>query len=1206
MKRWTLWGRVLRCAVVGGVLAGATGGEVGAADEDAVIRLQLKWVHQAQFAGYYMAEAKGYYADAGLRVEILEGGAARPPVRQVLEDHADFGVSDSDVLLQRLNGNPLVACAAIFQHTPYVFMSLRERNIHVPSDLVGARVMLSDDQGAAQLWAMLTHEGIDPSQVSVQQHSWDTDDLVQGRVDAVSAYAMMEPIRLQAKGIETTILRSLDYGIDFYGDTLFTTESFVRRRPEATWAFVRASLKGWAYAFAHPEETADVIAGFKSVQDRGDDRALILRQLEAMRPYVLPDLVELGHMNVSRWKHIAGVFAERGMAPATDSLEGFMLDPHPPGEHWLSRRTMGWVFGLLGVMAAVLFWNLQVRRQVNAKTRVLRASEEVQRHTVAMQTAILNALPAEVALLDQQGAIVAVNEAWHRVNGERVVPGRTDPFIGQNYIAVCQRAEGEGQEDARRVAAGITAVLNGQQREFSLEYPCHSPTAQHWFRCIVTPVGASPPTGAVVTHFDVTDRKLAELRTHRLNRLYSLSSAVNEAIARISDTLQLYREACRIAVERGGFLMAWVGEVSPGSERLQPAAMYGRDDGYLEAIRITVTPGPMGEGPAGTCYREGRVIFCNSVETDPLLKPWRDQALKRGYRSSAAFPLRQAGKTIGVFTVYAGQSGAFEPEDLRLLTALADNLSFAVEANAHEADRQRAEEALRSSEERFRELAENINEVFWASDPDKQRILYVSPAYEAIWGRSCASLYQSPLTWVEAIHPDDRARVAESARLRQVTGEYNEVYRILRPDGSHRWIRDRAFPVRDENGRVYRIVGTAEDITEQKRMESQFLRAQRMESIGTLAGGIAHDLNNVLTPITLSLQMLQDFVKEEEGRTLLKTLESSAHRGSNLVKQVLSFARGVEGRRASINLLHLLREMERVVADTFPKNIAFVLETCKDPWPVSCDPTQMHQVLMNLFVNARDAMPAGGRIQVTLQNVELDSTYATMNPEARPGRHLVVSVVDDGMGMTPEVLDKIFEPFFTTKEVGQGTGLGLPTSLAIVRSHGGFINVYSEPGHGSTFKVYLPAEASGSVSADVTEAPAKRPRGAGEVVLLVDDEESIRTVARGTLERFSYRVMEARHGAEAVAIYAQHQDVISAVLTDMAMPIMDGPALIMALKAINPKVRIIASSGLASNGGVAKAIGAGVADFVPKPYTADVLLATLRRVLDDGVPPARS
>jgi two-component system, cell cycle sensor histidine kinase and response regulator CckA len=403
--------------------------------------------------------------------------------------------------------------------------------------------------------------------------------------------------------------------------------------------------------------------------------------------------------------------------------------------------------------------------------------------------------------------------------------------------------------------------------------------------------------------------------------------------------------------------------------------------------------------------------------------------------------------------------------------------------------------------------------------------------------------------------------------------------------------------VRDKGGRARALLIISTDITEKKSLEAQAIRAQRMESIGTLAGGIAHDLNNILAPILTSIDFLRDEVGENaDALDALTTLDVCARRGAGLVKQVLSFARGVEGKRMTVNVAHLARELLDVLKETLPKSIALRFNPSRDLWTVSGDTTQLHQVLLNLCVNARDAMAAGGRLDVSLQNVVVDETYSSMHAGARPGAYVVVEVADTGTGIPAEIRERIFDPFFTTKEVGKGTGLGLSTTQTIVNSHNGFISVQSEVGKGTKFRVYLPSDGS---RADATEGaePAKLPRGAGELVLVVDDEEAIRRILRTTLERNGYEVMLASHGAEAVGLYAQHRDKIALVLTDMAMPVMDGAATVLAIKAINANAHIVGSSGFTADSEQARLAGAGIKHFVPKPYTAEALLNTVGECL---------
>ena len=443
----------------------------------------------------------------------------------------------------------------------------------------------------------------------------------------------------------------------------------------------------------------------------------------------------------------------------------------------------------------------------------------------------------------------------------------------------------------------------------------------------------------------------------------------------------------------------------------------------------------------------------------------------------------------------------------------------------------------------------------------------------------------------------DRSLQLDAAREAIIqNGEWNgEMHQVPR-DGNEIIVESRWTLVRDEQGKPKSILVINTDVTEKKRMESQFLRAQRMESIGTLAGGIAHDLNNVLSPILMAIDMLQLRVADENSKRWFEVLRANAERGGSMVRQVLSFARGVEGERVALQPKHLIKEIVKILRETLPKSIEISFNLPGDLWIISADATQMHQVLMNLCVNARDAMPEGGSISIKAENVFLDENYARMHLEAKAGRFVVITVTDTGPGMSAEVQSRIFEPFFTTKEMTKGTGLGLSTALTIVKSHGGFINVYSELHKGSQFSVYLPAlETPGTI--DSAAAQTDLPLGNGELILVVDDEESIREITRGTLETFGYNVLTASDGTEALALYADKKNEIAAVLTDMVMPFMDGPSTIRALQRMNPKVRIIAASGLGTGLHAGEGTLEGVSVFLNKPYTAEKLLKTLAEVL---------
>ena len=432
-------------------------------------------------------------------------------------------------------------------------------------------------------------------------------------------------------------------------------------------------------------------------------------------------------------------------------------------------------------------------------------------------------------------------------------------------------------------------------------------------------------------------------------------------------------------------------------------------------------------------------------------------------------------------------------------------------------------------------------------------------------------------------------------------GNWHGELTIKRRDGNSIVTDSRWTLLRDDAGRPKAVLAIYSDVTEKKRLEAQYLRAQRMESIGMLAGGIAHDLNNVLAPIVMATQLLKLRHTDADSLKLLDSVEVSAQRGAELVRQVHTFARGMEGQTLLVHPKALVRDVESLLKETVGKSIEVVTQIEPDLWPVSGDFTLLHQLLMNLCVNARDAMPQGGRLTLTVRNMRIDDQFAAMSPEFRPGLFVVFEVRDTGVGIPPEIRDRIFEPFFSTKNPGKGTGLGLSTAQTIVKNHEGFIALDSEVGHGTTFRIYLPASVETAVARG-TATGDPSPRGHGETILVVDDEACILSITRHALEMFGYQVLTASNGAEALALFAQKPGKIAAVLTDMAMPVLDGAGLIYALRKIDPEVKVIAASGMRSNVQSMEPFGLGATSFLAKPFTADIMLRTIRETLASREP----
>lgn len=477
-------------------------------------------------------------------------------------------------------------------------------------------------------------------------------------------------------------------------------------------------------------------------------------------------------------------------------------------------------------------------------------------------------------------------------------------------------------------------------------------------------------------------------------------------------------------------------------------------------------------------------------------------------------------------------------------------------------------------------------------------ILFWNKGAETIYGWTAEEAEGQPINQLLCPSNKDGEEILQSLLLQ---GHWQSERQQVTKAGNSLIVMSRSSLVIDQQGNPTSILTVNTNITEQKRLEAQFLRAQRLESLGTLASGIAHDLNNIMTPILGVAQLLPMQMPDlsEHIRSELNVLQTSAERGSEIIGQVLSFARGAEGERAALNIKHLISEIKDFARKTFPKSLTISVDIPNDLWTIEGDATKLYQVFMNLFVNARDAMPQGGELSVLATNLTLDPAFAAHHLDAETGPHIMLTVADTGKGIPPDVLDRIFEPFFTTKKADGGTGLGLSTVHGIVRSHGGFVTVYSEVGQGSQFKVYLPAIAQ--TAQTPSKAPTAALSGQGELVLVVDDEEPILAITRGILEVHNYRVITATDGIDAIAQYTEHKANISVTLMDITMPNLDGATAIQIMQKVNPELKVIVTSGMPGNLQATPLMGDSVKTFLQKPYSPERLLQSVQSVLQNSV-----
>jgi PAS domain S-box-containing protein len=509
-----------------------------------------------------------------------------------------------------------------------------------------------------------------------------------------------------------------------------------------------------------------------------------------------------------------------------------------------------------------------------------------------------------------------------------------------------------------------------------------------------------------------------------------------------------------------------------------------------------------------------------------------------------------------------------------------------------------------SGQERFRLLADSIKEAFIIVEMPHGRSLYVSQKWEDTWGRRVNDAYADPLVWFEAIHPDDRPKVAATIGALPAGKGMSSMFRIQRPDETVRWVRGRVFPVVDEPEHPQRLAVLVEDITEQRHTEEQLCQAQKMEAVGRLAGGVAHDFNNLLIVIDGYADMVaQELEPSHRAQNDLAEIRNAAKRAASLTNQLLAFSRRQILQPQILDPNQVLRRVEALLRRVIGEDITLSMRLSEPLGRVSADPGQIEQVIINLAINARDAMADGGLLTIETATVEFDAEYAARHPGATTGEHVMIAVSDTGVGMDEATQRRLFEPFFTTKPVGRGTGLGLATVYGIVKQSQGSIWVYSEPGRGTTFKVYFPSV--GDAVSPVTPGPPEVPVLAGtETLLVVEDQDDVRRLIERTLRGQGYRVLAAANAAEAKAFAREHEGPIHMLLTDVVLPGTGGRDVARQVLAERADVRVAYMSGYTDDVIVHHGVLEPGLAFIQKPFTGEALLRKTREVLSAQSPPA--
>lgn len=582
----------------------------------------------------------------------------------------------------------------------------------------------------------------------------------------------------------------------------------------------------------------------------------------------------------------------------------------------------------------------------------------------------------------------------------------------------------------------------------------------------------------------------------------------------------------------------------------------------------------------------------------PALHPGDRAILEQGLRELQAHPGRPVRGAIRILDANGGVLA------LRVhavnLTGHPDIAGFVCAFHAI-TEQNEIVEALQESENRFRQMAEQIPVVYWMRDAVSHELLYVSPAFESIWGRPVSDLFHDEAAVYEAILPEHREAVMRVCE-KSLAGEDHEIeFPIQRPDGALRWLNDRAFTIKDANGAPARIVGLTTDITERKHLQRQVQHVQKLESLGLLAGGIAHDFNNLLLAVMGNADLALLHLQDGPAREHLENIASICKRASELSNQMLAYSGRGALAAESIDLTSLVEEMAHLLRAAISKRAMLRTRLGRKLPRVTGDAAQLRQIVMNLLTNASDALQGqNGVISVSTGARECSRTYlrdSYIDDQLEPGLYIYIEVTDSGCGMSAETIARIFDPFFTTKS--DGRGLGMAAVLGIVRAHRGAVKIYSEPGRGSTFRVLFPCAEAPAAEPEPQDPATGAWRGAG-TVLLVDDEETVRAIGSHFLRRAGFDVITAADGAEALDIYRRRHPEIAAVVLDMTMPRMGGEEAFREMRRVNPNVRVLLSSGYSQEEALTGFNGKGLAGFIQKPYRVDEFLAKLRAILEES------
>jgi len=1239
------------------------------------VRLQLKWQHAFQFAGYYAAEKQGYYKSAGLEVEIVPATPGEDPRQQVVQGKAEFGVGATDLLLLRAQGAPVVVLASIFQHSPQAFMVLRKQGLQSIHDLAGSKVMMEPD--SAELLAYLRHEGVPVADGTLLPHTFDIQDLLSGKVDAMSVYAVDEPFLAGEAGRDYLLYSPRAAGIDFYSDNLFTTEAMIKERPELTRRFLDASLRGWDYAMQHQEELVQLIYERYSQRRSPDHLRFEARQME---PLLQTGLVKIGHMNPGRWRYIAEIYAEMGMLKPDFDLKGFLYNANPP------PRDLTWLHATLAAVALLLLAVTLVAVRFARLLAALRQSKAEREQALAEVKAgetkyrsLTESMKDVVWTLDTETMrLLYVSPSIQQLRGITPEEAMAEPVWAAFTAECADRMEKAMRGRVAEFLCGGDSRANSQTDEVEV---LRKDGTTVWTE-MIQEYYVNDENGRVelrgVTR-DISERKRAEDRLHSVamhekailatvpdiimevdnDRVYTWANPAGErffgpdvvgrkaddffagdqdTLAKVQELFDgddqvVYLESWQRRRDGKKRLLAWwchtrknpfgqvTGAISTARditqhklaeetlreseekrrrlfETMAEGVFYQRADGSLldvnaAALRIFALSREELQSRT-SMHSEWDVV---SEDRMPLPGPRHPSMLAL----STGKPVQDV--VVGILN---SQTGTYTWVSTNAIPEFreGESTAYQVAVTMHDlTERKQAEEELRTSQHSFQQLFDSmasglaVHKILLdeTGTPCDYRFLQVNPAFEALTGLKGATVVGKT---VREVLPEIEPAWIERYGKVGLTGEPETFEEYSRELGRH-------YRVVAYSPKPHHFAVIIDDVTERKEaeekrvnLERQLQQVQKTESIGRLAGGVAHDFNNMLAVILghseLALEQMDPSLPFFSD---LREIQKAATRSADLTKQLLAFAREETVAPKVLDVNETVAGMLKMLHRLIGEDIDLSWRPDADLWPVKVDPSQVDHILANLCVNARDAIADIGTITIEAVNRSLGEDYCADHADTVPGEYVEISVSDSGCGMDEETLAHIFEPFFTTKQMGRGTGLGLATVYGIVKQNQGFINAYSEPNMGTTIEVYLPRhmDSGGQPHAADTLEPTQRGH---ETILLAEDEPAVLTMATKMLESQGYTVLVARTPAEAIRLARRHTGEIHLLVTDVIMPEMNGQDLAKSLMAITPQIKCLFMSGYTANVIAHHGVLDESVHFIQKPFSRRALTNKVRDVLD--------